>query len=93
LDYLYKISAVNNVVLISENSSEISQTTLSDDVLPITLASPVGGTFSSPQSVTLSVDETATTYYTLDDSLPTIDSLIYSSPLTISSNKLGVIAI
>jgi len=86
LDYLYKISAVNNVGLISENSSEISQTTLSDDVLPITLASPVGGTFSSPQSVTLSVDETATTYYTLDDSLPTIDSLIYSSPLTISSN-------
>ncbi|MHC8966005.1 PHB depolymerase family esterase [Priestia aryabhattai] len=54
---------------------------------PVTAASPAGGTYGSSVSVTLSTNEPATTYYTLDGSIPTVNSLKYSEPITINSSK------
>ena len=47
--------------------------------------SPVAGTYTSTQSVTLSCDtEGATIYYTLDGSAPTSSSSVYSSAISVS---------
>lgn len=54
---------------------------------PVTAASPAGGTYGSSVSVTLSPNESATTYYTLDGSTPTVNSLKYSEPISINSSK------
>lgn len=58
-------------------------------------ASPSGGTYTEPQSVTLASATTgASIYYTLDGSDPTISSTLYSSPISISTNTtLKAIAI
>ncbi|TXK85202.1 PHB depolymerase family esterase [Paenibacillus sp. N3.4] len=56
-----------------------------DTTPPITTASPAGGTFSSPVSVTLSSNKSATTYYTLDGSTPNTSSTKYSSAIAISN--------
>ncbi len=48
--------------------------------------SPVGGTYTSAQSVTLSDATTgATIYYTTDGSTPTTSSAVYSTPISVSS--------
>jgi hypothetical protein len=44
-----------------------------------------GGTFTGNKTVTMSVNETADIYYTLDGSTPTTSSTAYSSPLSISA--------
>ncbi len=47
---------------------------------------PNGGVFPSPVSVTLqSTNSNATLYYTLDGSLPTINSFLYSAPFTLTN--------
>ena len=52
---------------------------------PATAASPAGGTYDAAQTVTLTANEPATIYYTLDGSSPTTDSPVYGGPLTISA--------
>jgi hypothetical protein len=48
---------------------------------------PPGGTFNLPVTVTLqSSDTNAAIYYTLDGSLPTLSSALYSSPFVLTSN-------
>ncbi len=56
-----------------------------DTTPPVTTASPAGGSYSSAVNVTLSVNESATTYYTLDGSTPTTSSAQYSGPINIST--------
>jgi|CXWL01.1.fsa_nt_gi DNA-directed RNA polymerase subunit H (RpoH/RPB5) len=56
-----------------------------DDYFPITTPSPLGGTYATTQSVTLSADEPATIYYTTNGSTPTTSSTVYSSPISISA--------
>ena len=47
---------------------------------------PAGGTYSSPQSITISCSTPAAViYYTTDGSTPTLTSPVYSTPLTISA--------
>jgi hypothetical protein len=58
-----------------------------DNIAPVITCSSSGGTFSSAQTVTLSSNENATIYYTLDGSTPTTSSSIYSSALTIPSTS------
>lgn len=57
--------------------------------------SPLGGTYTSAQTVTLSVAESgATLHYTTDGSTPTVASPIYSTPISITTTTtLQVIAV
>jgi hypothetical protein len=51
--------------------------------------SPAGGTYTSPQTVTISDTTTgATIYFTDDGSTPTIDSEVYSGPITVNSTEI-----
>lgn len=59
----------------------------SDTVPPITTASPAGGVYTQPQSIVLSANESATIYYTIDGSSPTVNSPIYGAPIQIASTK------
>jgi hypothetical protein len=58
---------------------------------PTVTASPSGGTYSSPQTVTLSGTDnsggTVLIYYTTDGTTPTTSSPIYSSPITVSATE------
>ncbi|MBJ6799159.1 chitobiase/beta-hexosaminidase C-terminal domain-containing protein [Geomonas propionica] len=56
-----------------------------DRKAPTTTASPTGGTFSAPVNVTLTPNEPATTYYTLNGTTPTTSSAVYVSPIYVSS--------
>jgi hypothetical protein len=56
-----------------------------DTTPPTVTANPVGGTYSSEQSVTLTPSEAATIYYTLDGADPTTTSTKYTQPINISN--------
>ena len=70
-------------------STAFSNTILLDATAPTTSVSPVGGTYNSAQSVTLTCNGGTGSgcdkiYYTTDGTTPTISSSIYSSPINIS---------
>ncbi len=56
-----------------------------DTTPPVITPSVAGGIYTSAQSVTLSANETATIYYTLNGTTPTTSSAVYSTPLSISA--------
>ncbi len=49
--------------------------------------SPPAGSYTTPQSVTISDISTKTIYYTTDGSVPTTSSTPYSGPITVSSSE------
>jgi hypothetical protein len=56
--------------------------------------SPAGGTFSSAQQVKLSDGTTgAVIYYTIDGSVPTTSSTVYSSPISVDSGAVTIKAL
>jgi hypothetical protein len=63
-----------------------SGTIINDDSLPVSSALPVGGSYSSPQLVTLTSIPTATIYYTVDGTTPSTSSAIYQNPIPVISN-------
>ena len=54
--------------------------------LPTVTATPPGGTYNSAQTVTLTASVPSTIYYTTDGSTPTTSSLVYTSPILISTS-------
>jgi|GEM_PF-1675504 len=63
---------------------------VNDPSPPVTTAIPLGGNYDTAQTVTLSVSEQASTYFTMDGTIPTYPvsgtTQIYNSPLYIASN-------
>lgn len=62
-----------------------------DRTAPVVRAAPAGGTYSSTQNVTLTIqddDPNAVIYYTLGGSAPTKSSARYTSPIPISQNTI-----
>nr|QKW93813.1 hypothetical protein [Vitiosangium cumulatum] len=63
-----------------------------DTVAPTTSVTPAGGSFYTPQTLTLACADDAggsgcdATYYTVDGSTPTTGSMRYAGPFSISSN-------
>ena len=55
-----------------------------DKTAPITTISPNGSTFEGSVKITLSVNENAVTYYTIDGTIPTTASTVYTAPFTVS---------
>ena len=65
---------------------EFFQSVKPPEDIPVTTATPGGGTYNDSVSVELISNKPGTTYYTTDGSEPTINSTIYSQPLTITEN-------
>jgi hypothetical protein len=61
--------------------------TAPDVTPPVTTADPLGGTYPTGQSVTLTTNESATIYYTTNGTTPTVGSTVYTAPFTISGNS------
>lgn len=75
------------VWIVAENSWYYWQGVITDDTTaPTVTASPAAGTYGSAQTVTLSANEAATIYFTMDGSTPTTSSSVYTTPINISSN-------
>lgn len=64
--------------------------TIDAGVTSVPQMSPVGGTYSSDQSVTLTcADSGAVIYYTVDGSTPTTSSTQYSTPIAVAGNGVS----
>lgn len=61
---------------------------LIDTVAPVITADPVGSLFIESATVTLTANEPATIYYTLDGSTPSVASLVYAAPLVITATTV-----
>ncbi len=64
--------------------TELIITTEAQDTTPPNLSITSGGTFSDTKTITMTTDETATIYYTVDGNEPTTSSLVYSAPLALN---------
>ncbi|MGB9937807.1 MAG: Ig-like domain-containing protein [Methanobacterium sp.] len=73
--------AGNNITAFTSNF-----TTILDNIAPIASANVKTGTYNVDKLVTLTMNEAGTIYYTLNGTTPTKASLIYTGPITISSN-------
>lgn len=64
-----------------------------DNTRPETIPYPRGNRFNTPITVTLSVfdENTTTTYYTVNGSDPKTNGILYSAPISISSEKTTVL--
>jgi len=57
-------------------------------VLPTPTFSPAGGSYMTPQTVTISDTTAGTTiYYTINGTTPTTSSAVYSGPITVNSSE------
>ncbi|TYS16754.1 PHB depolymerase family esterase [Rossellomorea vietnamensis] len=57
-----------------------------DTAAPITTANPSGGTYNTSVQVVLQANEEASTYYTTDGSVPTVQSPLYTGPILITDD-------
>jgi len=64
--------------------TELIIKTEAQDTTPPNLSITSGGTFSDTKTITMTTDESATIYYTIDGNNPTTSSLVYLTPLTLT---------
>ncbi|WP_243688186.1 chitobiase/beta-hexosaminidase C-terminal domain-containing protein [Geotalea toluenoxydans] len=78
----------NGTIFFADSSSRVRAISggTSDTNPPDTTATPPGGTYQAPQWVTLSANEPATIYYTVDGTLPTPASAVYGGPIYVGSS-------
>ncbi len=70
-------------------SAPLAAAIILDTQIPVTSAQPPGGTYAGTQLVTLSTSEPlATIFYTLNGTMPTVNSPVYQEPLLINSNRI-----
>jgi len=84
---LYTVSGTGsdsiNLTLVGAGSSSGGTQTVATPT-----ATPSAGSYSSAQSITLATTTSgAAIYYTTDGSTPTVSSVLYSSPINVSSSK------
>ena len=77
-----------NLVGTSDPSVPVSVYVSNDTIAPEVGDNRPGGIYTGAQSVTLTADEPATIYYTLDGSLPNAFSTVYTGPITIATSKV-----
>ena len=78
----FSVDAAGNVEAVKTELYQFGE----DTMAPVTTASNAGGTYTGSVSIALNVNETATTYYTLDGSTPTTSSAVYTAPITLTSD-------
>ena len=83
------------VLLLTACETENSNESIAPETVATPTAMPPAGTYSTAQTVTLSTATAgASIHYTLDDSTPTTDSRLYSSPIAIgATTTLRAIAV
>lgn len=86
--YTFKIFAKDAEGNRSVEATRSVTTRSSDMTPPVVTASPTGGTFGEETDVMLSANEAATIRYTIDGSLPSEASPIYSTPISISEGTV-----
>ncbi len=82
-----KISSLSTKILSGGriNAYKCLNTLLSDTIVPQVTDNPKGGTFSFSKTITLSISENGTIYYSLDGTIPLISSTKYTGPIIINS--------
>ena len=71
------------------NQSPIYTQTYTIDTIPPTVdPNPIGGLYNTTKTVTLTINEPGTIYYTTDGTTPTTTSNIYTNPITINTNTI-----
>ena len=69
----------------SAAAQQVYTVATADTTAPVVTASPVGGPYLVGQQISLSANETAKIYYTVNGSAPTVSSPVYSAPLTLNA--------
>ncbi|MBO1512372.1 chitobiase/beta-hexosaminidase C-terminal domain-containing protein [Metabacillus bambusae] len=82
-EYTFRVVA-RDIAGNESSGTNINVTTAAEDTTPPALTITSGGTFTDIQTVTMTTEETATIYYTIDGTDPTTSSPVYSSPLTLT---------
>ncbi len=80
--YLYAVIADNTTLV----TVTCPYTVTIDRVPPVAMADPPAGTYTSGQSVTLTADEPADIYYTLDGTDPDTTSIQYTAPIEVTAD-------
>lgn len=79
--------ATGNVSATQIITYTLESTPPADNTAPVLTIVPVGGNYTNTQTITMSVNETADIFYTLDGTEPTTSSSKYTGAITISSTK------
>ena len=100
--YSWDITAIEGTFHLYATITDEQNSTTVYGTVPVTIdhtppqitLSPPGGSYPTARSVTLSADEAAEIYYTLDDSDPTTAATLYGAPIEIAvSTTLKCIAV
>ncbi len=75
----------NESISMGSDAGWLDQVIWTNNLNPTACADPPGGTYDVAQIVSLSMSETGSIYYTLDGSVPTTSSTVYSIPLNITT--------